>query len=130
MIGPNILKEAKEAIGNLLDRYISEIDQAYLTSEAGIKINIPIKISPSDRRGFEALEVGISFVQKKVKTRINKYVSVGQDPLFKAVEKLRPKKGDGIDSITITNSQTGESATLKAKENKNDLPKVRKEHAV
>jgi hypothetical protein len=67
MIGPRILADIKESIGKLLDRYLSEIDQAYLSSEAGVKISIPVKIGPSDKPGFEAIEVGISFVQKKVK---------------------------------------------------------------
>jgi hypothetical protein len=121
MIGPRIMAEIKEQIGKLLDRYLSEIDQAYLSSEAGLKISLPVKIGPSDRPGFEAIE-GISFVQKKVKQSITKYVSEAQDPLIKkidtvlkdskAFERLRPRKGSTIDSVTISHSVSGESVTL------------------
>jgi len=121
MIGPRIMTEIKVQIEKLLDKYVSEIDQAYLESEAGIKISLPVKIGPSDRPGFEAIEVGISFVQKKVKTSITKYVSEAQAPLIpeavkRAVERLRPKKGSGIDSVTISESLSGASVTLTPRE--------------
>jgi hypothetical protein len=121
MIGPRIMTEIKAQIEKLLDRYVSEIDQAYLGSETGVKISLPVKIGPSDKPGFEAIEVGISFVQKKVKQSITKYVSEGQDPLIpeavkRAVERLRPKKGGGIDSVTISNPASGASVTLTPKE--------------
>jgi hypothetical protein len=38
MIGPRIMTEIKAQIEKLLDRYVSEIDQAYLGSETGVKI--------------------------------------------------------------------------------------------
>jgi hypothetical protein len=121
MIGPRIIADIKEQIGKLLGRYLSEIDQAYLESEAGLKISLPVKIGPSEKPGFEEIEVGISFVQKKVKQSITRYVSEAQAPLIpeaakRAVERLRPKKGSGIDSVTISESSSGASVTLTPRE--------------
>ena len=116
MIGPNVLEEIKRSVGALLDRYLPEIDQAYVTSENGLKISLTAKIAPSDRRGFLAVETGISFVQKKVKNSVSSYVSESQDPLIKAVENLRPKKGSGIDSVSISHPASGQSVTLGAKD--------------
>lgn len=121
MIGPRILAEIKEQIGKLLDMYLDDIEQAYLNSEAGVKISLPVKIAPSDRPGFEAIEVGISFVEKRVKQSITKYVSEAQAPLIpeaakRAVERLRPKKGSGIDSVTFSESSSGASVTLTPRE--------------
>lgn len=121
MIGPRIMNEILVQIEKLLGRYVSEIDQAYLESEAGIKISLPVKIGPSDKPGFEAIEIGISFVQKRVKQSITKYVSEAQDPLIpdaakRAVERLRPKKGSGINSVTISDPESGSSVTLTPRE--------------
>jgi hypothetical protein len=61
MIGPRSLETIKDAVGKLLDRYLPEIDEAYLISEAGIKISIPVKIEPSDKPGFEVIIVWVIF---------------------------------------------------------------------
>lgn len=115
MIGPKIIGEAKGMLSKLLDDNLDLIDQAFLKSDAGLTIALSIKIEPSKRSGFQILETGINFVVNRAKNQIAKEVSEGQDALFKAVEALRPKKGSGIDSVTITESQTGESVELKAR---------------
>lgn len=116
MIGPKIIGEAKVMLGKLLDDNLDLIDQAFLRSDAGLTIALSIKIEPSKRSGFQILETGINFVVNRAKNQIAKEVSEGQDALFKAIEALRPKKGSGIDSVTITDSRTGKSAELKAGE--------------
>ena len=115
MIGPKIIGEAKEMVGKLLDDNLDLIDKAYVGSEAGLTIALSVKIEPSKRAGFQILETGINFVVHRAKNQIAKEVSEIQDSLFKAVEAIRPKKGSGIDSVTISNLQTGQSVELKAR---------------
>ncbi len=114
MIGPFILGNAKEMLGRLLDDNLDLIDQAYLKSDAGLSIALTVKIEPSKKSGFQVLEVGINFVVNRAKNQIAKEVSETQSSLFKAIEKLRPKKGSGIDSVTISTDKA--SVTLEAKE--------------
>ncbi len=116
MIGPKIIGEAKVMLGKLLNDNLDLIDQAFLKSDAGLTIALSIKIEPSKRSGFQILETGINFVVNRSKNQIAKEVSEGQDALFKAVESLRPKKGSGIDSVTIFNPSTDKSVELKARE--------------
>ncbi len=116
MIGPKIIGEAKEMIGKLLDANLNRIDAAYIGSDSGLTIALSLKIEPSKRASFQILEAGINFVVDRAKNQIAKEVSEGQDALFKAVEALRPKKGSGIDSVTFTESRTGKSVELKARE--------------
>ena len=115
MIGPKILGEAKEMIGKLLDDNLDLIDRAYIGSEAGLTIALSIKIEPSKKTGFQFLETGINFVVHRAKNQMQKEVSEAQGKLFDAIEKMRPKKGSHIDSVTISNPSTGESVELKAR---------------
>ena len=114
MIGRFILGEAKAMLGKLLDDNLDLIDQAYIKSDAGLTIALSVKIEPSKKTSFQILEVGINFVINRAKNQIAKEVSELQSPLFKAVEALRPKKGSGIDSVTISTDKA--SVTLEAKE--------------
>ena len=116
MIGRHIIGQAKEMIGKLLDDNLDRIDAAYIGSDGGLTISLSIKIEPSKRTGFQVLETGINFVVDRAKNQIAKEVSEAQDPLFKAIENMRPKKGSGIDSVTISCPQTGQSVKLEAKE--------------
>lgn len=116
MIGPKIIGEAKEMIGKLLDDNLDLIDQAYVGSDAGLTISLSVKIEEAKKPTFKYVEAGINFVVHRAKNQIAKEVSEVQDSLFKVVEALRPKKGSGIDSVTISNPSTGESVELKARE--------------
>ena len=116
MIGPKILGQAKEMLGRLLDDNLDLIDRAYVGSEAGLTISLSVKIEPSKKANFQVVECVINFVVLRAKNQLHKEVSETQDLLFKAVEALRPKKGSGIDSVTISNPQTGQSVELKARE--------------
>src|SRR4030043_100388 len=116
MIGPKILNEAKEMLGRLLDDNLDLIDKGYVGSDGGLTIALSLKIEPSKRANFQVVEAAINFVVHRAKNQIAKEVSEGQDALFKTVEAMRPKKGSGIDSVTITESKTGKSVTLEAKD--------------
>jgi len=116
MIGPRILNRAVQMVTSLLNQHQKEIDQAYLGGDGGLTVNLAVKLTPGKKPNVQDLEVSISFVERRVKESLVAEVSEIQDALFDAVEKLRPKKGSGIDSVTITESRTGKSATLEAKE--------------
>jgi hypothetical protein len=114
MIGNKTIDEIKRGLGELLDIHKGEVDAAYIKAEEGISITFGVKITPI-APGVHMVKTGISFVTARVRDEIGCKVNEDQGPLFKAVEKLRPKKGDGIDSITVSDG-AGRSATLKARE--------------
>ena len=116
MIGKHIIGQAKEMVAKLLDDNLDLIDQAYIGSDGGLTVALSVKIEPSKRTGFQILETGINFVVHRAKNQIAKEVSEMQDPLFKTIENMRPKKGSGIDSVNISIPTPGQSVTLKAKE--------------
>lgn len=116
MIGKKTIEEIKKSVGELLDVHQGEIDSAYIKSDGGLSLTLGVNISPV-APGVHMVSTGISFVALRVKDKIECKVNEDQEPLFKAVEKMRPKKGDGIDSVTITHQPSGESVTLRAKEN-------------
>jgi hypothetical protein len=116
MIGPQILNRAVQMVTSLLNQHQKEINQAYLEGEGGLTVNLVVKLTPGKTPNVQELEVGISFIQNRVKESLVAEVSEIQGALFDAVEKLRPKKGSGIDSVTIASSRTGKSVTLEAKE--------------
>lgn len=105
----------KKAVSELLDVHQGEIDEAYIKAEKGIVVSLGVKILPI-APGTHYITTRFSMISGRVKDEINAKVDEDQAPLLKAVERLRPKKGSGIDSITISNLATGESATLKARE--------------
>lgn len=121
MIGPKVLDEAKEMIGQLLEENLDDIDKAFLKSEKGLRMNLVVKLSP-DGPNVQLMEVKLSFVSSRIKAEACRHVSEGQEPLRgmeqvrRAVERLRPKKGSGIDKVTISSPQTGESVSLSPRE--------------
>lgn len=115
MIGNKTIDEIKKSLGELLDIHKGEVDAAYIKAEGGISLTFRVKISPI-APGVHMVKTGISFVTARVRDEIGCKVNEDQDPLFKDVEKLRPKPGNSIDSVTISNTKTGKSVTLKARE--------------
>ena len=118
MIGEKFKKQVQEAFEELLGRHLDGIKDAYIKSESGITISVPIKIQPDHKKsGFIDVEVGIRF-GLRTKDSVLLEISEVQDPLplIKAVERMRPKKGSSIDSVTISHPASGESVTLRAKE--------------
>ena len=117
MIGEKFQKLVGEAFSELLAKHLPSIKEAFINSEAGIVVSVPIKIRPNQKKnGFIDVEVGIRFVRLKTKDSTLLEISEAQNPLFKAVEKLRPKNGSEIDSVKITHHPSGESVELRAKD--------------
>jgi hypothetical protein len=117
MIGEKFKTQVQLAFGRLLEKHLEGIKDAYLKSESGISVSVPIKIQPNQKKsGFVCVEVGIRFTRLRTKDSILLEISELQDELIKAVDKLRPKKGSGIDRVTISNPQTGQTVSRKAKE--------------
>ncbi len=115
IIGKMTMETMKMLIDELLDGHAGEINKAFLKSEDnGLKISISLDIGVSGKiaNGVD-VDATISFVAEKVKEKVSKTVSENQQELFKAVEKLRPKPGDGIDSVTFSSGD--KSVTLEAR---------------
>jgi len=116
MIGEKFKEQVNDAFELLLAKHLEGIKDAYIKSESGITISVPIKIQPNQKKsGFIHVEVGMRFVRMRTKDSILMEISEIQDPLIKGVEKLRPKKGRGIDSVTITHEPSGRSVSLTPK---------------
>jgi hypothetical protein len=107
MIGPKILEEIKKHLGQLLDEHLDLIDQAFVRNENGLAISMSAKIKPSDKHGFLALEIGITFVPHRVKKSKSCYVNESQGLLFKA---------EGVTTVTISSGK--ESVILTSKTRK------------
>lgn len=109
-----VLGKGMEALDFMVMGLIAEIHLAYVKAEAGLTINMTMKIEPTKDSHVVSLETAVNFVESRIK-RLNKIeINDTQDQLFKTVEKLRPKAGSGIDSVTLS---TGEkSVTLTKKE--------------
>ena len=123
MIGDKFRAKVKEAIEELLDGHIEQIKEAYIQSETGVNVAIPIRIQPNAKiSGFIDVSVGIRFVRLKTKENILLHISEAQDPLFTGFKDprlagvLKPRKGSGIDSVKITQHPSGKSVELRAKD--------------
>lgn len=107
MIGPKTIEQAKRLTNELLDTY-QNIKEAYVKAEGGVSVGLTLKITPDDSRaGFVYVDAQINFVESRVKDSVVVSICENQDPLFMAIEKLCPKKGSGIDSVTISNPRRG-----------------------
>ncbi len=109
-----VIGKAQEMIGKLLNDHRDDIHKAYLKCEGGLSVSISLKVEPTKDPHQVSLGVGINFVESRIRDGGRVLINDMQDELFKAVEKLRPKEGDSIDSVTIS-SPGHESVTLKKK---------------
>lgn len=110
MIGEKANAEAKKMLA--LDQNWAEIKEAYIKAKSRMQVGLGLIFQP-DKQG-ERIEVRISLVTGRLKYSYESVVNELQDPLIKAVEKLRPKKGSGIDRVTL--SSGGKSVSLEAKD--------------
>jgi hypothetical protein len=115
MIGELTRQKANKMVQELLDLHWSEIVKAYAHQEDS-KLQVSLSISLAEVKGRVWIDAGITFVADRVKEHTQASVDEVQRPLLEAVERLRPKKGSGIDSVTISSPGSGiEPVTLKAK---------------
>lgn len=104
-------------LAQLIDANLAEMNQGYINSEDGLKMTFSVKIQPLDASN-QRIVARINFVTARVKETVIE--NINQAPLIpteiqKAVNRLRPKVGSGIDSVTISQPSTGRSVTLEAK---------------
>jgi hypothetical protein len=117
-IGEATIKKMEGLAAEQLQAYAKKINEAFLKSEDGkLKVSLAFYIGVSGERANAGdIDATISFTTEKVKDKISTTVSENQTELFKAVEKLIPKKESGIDSVTISAPGSGlEPVTLKAR---------------
>lgn len=109
MNATQVLGQGMFLIEAALRQHASQIREAYLKAEAGLTINMTMKVEPTKDIHVVVVETSVNFIESRIKATNKIEVNDLQDELFKAVEKLRPKEG----SVTI--SSGGESVTLEAK---------------
>ena len=107
------IKNIQDAVGRLMERYHEKIWTAYLKSDKGITVSFPVKIEPDEERGGVRIEIGLRFVADRVKESLFFRTDEKQLAMFDAVDNLRPKEGDSIDSITISHGD--DSVELRAR---------------
>ncbi len=112
MIGEKANAEAKKMLALAVDQNWADIKEAYIKAKSRMRVGIGLIFEP-DKQG-EKIEVRISLVTGRLKNSYESVVNELQDPLIKAVDKLRPKKGSGIDKVTV--SSGGKSVSLEAKD--------------
>lgn len=112
-----VIEKAETMIHKLLFDHVDDIKKAYLKSGSELSIALSLKIEPTKDPGIVALDVGINFVESRIKDSGKVLINELQDELFKVAEKLRPAAYSSIDSVTIS-TPGGESVTLKKKEKK------------
>jgi siroheme synthase (precorrin-2 oxidase/ferrochelatase) len=115
MIGPKILDEIKREIAQLLDEHLDLIDQAYLKSESGLTIAIPVKIRPHERPEFQEVNISLVFVAHKVSKKIRRILSESQAPLFRdgGISKVTISSGDKSVTLTAKNRKKIDAALAK-----------------
>ena len=114
-IGSRSITAMKDLGIELIDSHATKINEAFLKSDDGkVKVSLVYDLSVSeDKVNDIEINATISFTTEKVKMKVTKSVSELQGALFDSVEKLIPKKGSGIDSITFSSGD--KSVTLDAR---------------
>ena len=111
-ISENVLYKTAEGIRGLLEDYKADIEMAYCNEEDSLTLAISVKYSlPKSGSGVQ-VDTGLTFVKEKIKAKITDIVDPNKDSLFKAIDGMRPKKGSGVDSVTL--EAGGESVTLES----------------
>ncbi len=95
------IKNIHESIGRLLEGYHEKIWNAYLKSEKGITVSVPIKIRPDEKTGGATIDVSLRFVAERIDAGVLISLDRKQLALFEAFDNLRPKPGDEIESVSI-----------------------------
>lgn len=117
-INESVLQIISGEIEKLLIEEQEGIAFAYNKIPDGIKISIGVNLDPTSK-GVEVnytvnypLEASPDPAKKQT-IKKKQIINEGQSALFETVNNIIPKKGSGIDSMTITAG--GESVTLEAR---------------
>ena len=101
-------------IGDLLNKNLDKIDEAYTKNENELSLSITVQLQPNRTDGTD-ITTNLSFVESKIKDSRFQTVPDRQKQLFKSIEGMRPEKGSGIDSVSLTTPHNGKTVTLEAK---------------
>ncbi len=114
-VGERSIKAMRDLGIELIDSHAKRINEAFLKSDDGkVKVSLSYDIAVSEKKAdYIDIDATISFTTEKVKTKVTESVSENQGALFEAVEKMIPKKGSGIDSVTLSSGD--KSVTLNAR---------------
>ena len=96
-----VLSKASGMLTKMLVEYAADIHGAYLKAEGGISIGLTVKLTPTKDPSKVVVEIVLNFVSERIKDQKQEIVDEAQNELFKAVERLRPKKGSGDESLTL-----------------------------
>jgi hypothetical protein len=81
-IGPKTIDYASQVIANLLREHQPSLDSAYRHADGALSVAINVHVEPG-RAGTNAVSVGISFVERKVKEKTDPIeIDEDQIPLF------------------------------------------------
>lgn len=100
----------------LLENY-EHIAFAYLKIPDGIKLSLGINLDPSSQGIVVSYDLSFDLEPKpeapeKHKVKFKHTINTSQTTLMDAIDRLTPKKGSGIDSVTISSGE--HSVTLDA----------------
>lgn len=117
MIGEKARDAAKNLLAQAIDEHWPEIKEAYIKAASRMRVGVGIIFEP-DKYG-ERIEVRISLVTSRLKDSYDAVVNELQEclpgaVLLEGINRLRPKKGSGIDKVTISSGV--KSVSLEAKE--------------
>lgn len=84
-IGKNTAIKMVDMLHALINEHLDELDEAYRKTEDALSVGVTIKIKPHPQTGNQ-IDVGINFVESRVKDAITDAVDENQIQMFDVKE--------------------------------------------
>jgi len=111
MFSEKLVSKMGELAEELLKSETVRMQKAYAKQDDGkLTVALSFIVQPSQAKGMMDIDCTIQYTMEKIKEKITCRVAENQTDF---IEKLRPKAGSGIDSVTLTAG--GKSVTLEQK---------------